>query len=243
MKDIKMINRRFLLTITLFVIYLAVVVSIIWYSYLHFPNSNVLYAVTFMLLLVTLFVTSIFRARLDSVTNTSYLIKIRKNAGDPLPIKRIKTKEFLHTYLVSNNYIMFSKQSNYFLYYRAKKDHIKKMLRGYILEIVVYIDASEKEFYLEVIDEQIQKIQDLLRKEKKKVEKLLITQIKVIDALDHKTKQRIKEIVFIRSQTGIISTINIGLHYESNQAVLLYSDTYSPSLYYNYHIEEIKKMI
>ncbi|MCD6482597.1 MAG: hypothetical protein J7K80_02495, partial [Candidatus Izimaplasma sp.] len=108
MKDIKLINRRFLLTITLFIGYLAAVVAIIWYSYLYFPNANAPYAITFMLLLVTLFVTSIFRAKIDSIINTSYLIKIRKNAGDPLKIKRLKTKEFLHTYLISNDYIMFS---------------------------------------------------------------------------------------------------------------------------------------
>ena len=138
---------------------------------------------------------------------------------------------------------MFSSDADHFLYYRAKKDHIKKMLRGYILEIVVYINNEDSEFYLSIVDEQVQKIQDMLRKDKKKVEKLLITQIKTIKELDDKTKQYIKEIVFIRSQTGIISTINVGLHYDSNKAVLLYSDTYSPSLYYKYQVEEIKNLV
>ncbi len=243
MDDLKRINRKFLGTIFGFIIYVSSIAFVIWESYLLFSKSSYAYALTFALLLITLFVTSIFRAKLDAIINMSYLVKIRKNAGEPLPIKRLKAKEFLHTYLISNNYIMFAKDSNYDLYYKVEKDHIKKMLRNYILEIVVYINDSSNEFYLESVDEQIQKLQEMLRKEKKKVEKLLITQFKAVDELDNQTKDSIKEIVFIRSQSGIISTINVGLHYKSNHAIMLYSDTYSPSLYYSYQVGEIKKML
>ncbi len=243
MDDLKRINRKFLGTIIGFIVYILGVTYLIWESYLLFSNSSYAYALTFALLLITLFVISLFRAKLDAIINMSYLVKIRKNAGEPLIIKRLKAKEFLHTYLISNNYTMFAKDVSYVMYYKVEKDHIKKMLRNYILEIVVYINDSENEFYLEIVDEQIQKLQEMLRKEKKKVEKLLITQFKAVDELNEQTKESIKEIVFIRSQSGIISTINVGLHYESNLAVLLYSDTYSPSLYYAYQVAEIKKMI
>ena len=222
MKNIKSINRRFLFTMALLIAYLALGVGIIWYVYVHYIDQSV--TVALLVLLVTLFVIAFFRAKLDSIINASYLIRIRENAGEPLPIKRIKTREFLNTYLISNDYIKFVDQTDHFLYYRTKKDHIKKMLRGYILEVVVFINQDEPEFYLVSIDEEVQKLQEMFRKEKKKVEKLLITQVKFIE-------------------TGIISTINVGLHLDSNKAVLLYSDTYNPSLYYKYHIDEIKKMV
>lgn len=241
MKNIKSINRRFLLTMATLIIYIGLSIGIIWYVYVYYINQSV--TVALIVLLITLFVISVFRAKLDSLINVSYLIRIRENAGEPLTIQRLKTKEFLNTYLINNDYIKFAESDDHFLYYRTKKDHIKKMLRGYILEIVVYINQDEPEFYIESIDEEVQKLQEMFRKEKKKVEKLLITQLKFIDNLDENVKQQIREIVFMRSQSGIISTINVGLHLDSNKAVLLYSDTYSPSLYYKYHIELIKKLV
>ena len=241
MKNVKRINRRFLFTMATLIIYLGLTVGVIWFVYVHYVSQSV--TVALLVLLISIFVVSWFRAKLDSIINASYLIKIKEHAGDPLTIKRLKTKEFLNTYLVNNDYIKFTEADNHFLYYRAKKDHIKKMLRGYILEIVIYINQDEPEFYLESIDEEIQKLQEMFRKEKKKVEKLLITQFKYVDDLDENVKQQIREIVFMRSQSGIISTINVGLHLDSNKAVLLYSDTYNPSLYYKYHIELIKKLV
>ena len=92
------------------------------------------------------------------------------------------------------------------------------------------------------VDNEINKLRDELFKEKKKNHPVN-HQIKEIDELDEKTRDMIKEILFIRTKRSIVSTINVGLHRPSKQALMLYSETYSPSLYYKYHIEQIKKII
>ena len=111
-----------------------------------------------------------------------------------------------------------------------------------MLEVVVYINKDESEFYLEIVNDEINKIKEKLSKEKKTVNRMFITQYKEVDTLDEKTKKSLSEIVFIRTRNHIISTINVGV-LDNELAVMLYSDTYSPSLYYKYHIEQIKDMI
>ena len=112
-----------------------------------------------------------------------------------------------------------------------------------MLEVVVLIHQEGDSFYLDAVDEDIHKIQQEQLKDHKKIDRMFITQIKQIDELNDETRESIKEIVFIKSSIGIISTINVGCHKPSGTAVMLYSDTYSPSLYYKYHIEQIKNII
>ena len=88
-----------------------------------------------------------------------------------------------------------------------------------------------------------QQLRDEIFKEKKKINRLIITQIKEIKELDDKTRDEIKEVIFIRTKRLIISTLNVGLFQTQKKAVMLYSDTYSPSLYYKYHLDEIKKIL
>ena len=243
MEDIKKLHRQFLVTIVTFIFVIAIIITIISLSFIKISNPNTPYLIFFSLMLVFMFLTTMFKSRIDSIINTSYLLKITQYQGKPLGINRLYSEENLRSYLNANDYIDFEQKSNHAVFYKTTKDHIKKIFRGYILEIVVYIKPDESEFYLEAVDEEINKIQEILIKNKQRVDKMLITQIKIIDELDDVTKAQLSEIVFIRAQSGIISTINVGIDLKSSKAVLLYSDDFSPSLYYTYHVEQIKKMI
>lgn len=158
-------------------------------------------------------------------------------------IKRVRSLGSLESYLRKNDFSKFAQDSTYTLFYRMKKDELKRIFRGHILEVVVYIEASQPEFYLPLVDEGVQKLQAEAIRDKMKVEKILVTQIKKVEELDEDTKKKVAEVLFLRSQSGIISTINVALHESSNQAIFLYSDTFSPSIYYTYHIEQIQAMI
>ena len=243
MKQIKRVNRQFLFSIGLLLVIIGLLIAAVWYSYIYLENTTIQFTIFLGALLITIFLSSIFRARLDSLTNLSYLLKIRLNQSDPIPIKRVRSEDLLHMYLKNNDFKLYADDYAHFLYYRAQKDTIKKMLRGFILEIVVYIKPSQNEFYLDIVDEEIEKIRETLSDDKKRAEKILITQVRTVEELDEATKDQIKEIIFLRSQSGIISTINVGLHLDSDKAVMLYSDDYSPSMYYAHHVEQIKKMV
>lgn len=243
MSDIKKINRQFLIALLSFlgIVILLIVGDLL--AYLYIENANITYPIYLSTLLILLFLTSHYQNTLDQITNMSYLIKIRANEAKPISIKNLKSIDAAGIILRENGYECFISDNTYSLYYKIEYDHIKKIFRNYILTIFIVLKNKNAEFYLERVDAEVNKLRDQQFKAKKRVTHLIITQIKEIDSLDDKTKEAIKEIVFIRTKRFLISTINIGLHRSSQQAVMLYSDTYSPSLYYKYQIEEIKKII
>ncbi len=140
-------------------------------------------------------------------------------------------------------YTLFSDDEMHTFYYRLKKDEIKQVFRGYMFEVVVFIKDTADEFFLDIVDEEVQKLYAEFSKDKKRVDKMLITQIREIEDLNDVEKEKVKQIVFIRTRQGIISTINVAIVPSAKTAVMLYSDKYSPSMYYTYHVDQIRKMI
>ncbi len=242
-KDVKKINRQFLFTMILFILFIVLIVAIILIVDRYVKNSNYVYTILFTLFIIIIYVISVFRRKFYEITNISYLLKIRNKPGKALIMKHSRNMSSFQNYLKRKGFIKFRATQTHTIFYKAHKDHIKKIFRNYILEVVIILPSDIEAFYIDEVDEDIAKIQHNQINNKQKIEKMLITQIKPISDMNDLTKDAIKEIVFIKTKVGIVSTINIGLHYPSNQAIMLYSDEYSPSLYYKYHIDEIKDII
>lgn len=243
MSDVQRINRKFLFALISFVSYVLFVLAFIIFSGYIIPNETLVLVLDVVLLFGSLFVASVFKTKFDQLTNISYIIKIRENPAEPLPMNHTKTLDYYKGYLQSQDYLLYSHDKQHALYYRLTKDNIKKMFSRYMLEVVVVVFMKSDTFFLDIVDSEVGKIQQMYLQEHKTIDRMLMTQIKEIDDLDEKTRDSIKEIVFFRTRVGIISTINVGLHIPTKTAVMLYSDTYSPSLYYKHHIEQIKKII
>lgn len=200
-----------------------------------------LYFITIMVALTL--VLGIIKSRIDRITNESYMVKINANPGPPLDVKRAHNLNGLRTHLISKDFVQYANDSQHALFYRARKDDIKKMLKGYTLEVVVYTTKIEPEFYLSIVDEEVQLIREKLHNEKKNIQQMLITQIKQVDTLTQDVKEKTSEIFFMRLKRMVVSTINVAVDLSTDKAVMLYSDEYSPSLYYKKHIDFIKKII
>merc|ERR1711879_192946 len=99
---------------------------------------------------------SLLRNRINYVTNESYLVRIKDNPAGPVSAKRAHNPNTLKTYLLSKDFELYTTDSAHSLYYRTEKDQVKKMFRGYTLEIVVYTSKIEPEFYLDIVDEEVQ---------------------------------------------------------------------------------------
>lgn len=239
---IKKLDRKFLVTIILYVTYFVGGIVLFVYGYFKIGGGNLLITGLFVFLLVSLFVTSWASNRLNYISNLSYATKISSNSGDPLKISRVNNTKKLYQYLEEHEFTKYRNDDSHYLFYRLTKDTIKKAFSFYMLEVVVYINKDEIDFYLDQVNDEIDEIKDIFFKDKKVINRLFVTQFKEVDTLDEKTKKDIAEIVFIRTKHHIISTINVGI-FNDELAVMLYSDTYSPSLYYKYHIEQIKDML
>ena len=237
----KQVNRQFLRWLIGFI--LIILISVGGGILILFTDmdDNYKYIFFFVILIVLIFITGYFRNRLEQITNHAYIIKIHEAPGEPIKTyhgslesveKRVVKKDFKLSF--SNNRCK--------LYYRVSRDTIRKTRKRFMLEVVVVV-LKGSEFFLDEVNDQIDKLQSEQHKAKVKIDKLFVTQIKEVKEMTEETKTKIKEIAFIRSQNGVISIVNVGLHFDSEQAIMLYSDTYRPSLYYEYHINLIKDII
>lgn len=239
---IKQVNRKFLTTITLYVLFFVIGIGLLAYGYFETGGGNFFVTSIFTFFLISIFITAYTSNRLNYLMNMSYILKISHNSSDPLQITRVNNTQSFYKYLENNDFKKFKNDSSHYLFYRVTKDTIKRVFSKYMMEVIVYINKDETEFYLDQVNQEINDLKDKFLAEKQVINKLFITQYKEIDDLDEKTKKDISEIVFLRTKHDIVSTINVGI-FNSELAVMLYSDTYTPSLYYTYHIEQIKDMI
>ena len=243
MNDVDRINQQFL---NLFLIYIAVLIGLIIgviVSFVFIANIDIAYGILLLVLVAMIIVTGLFKNKFDQITHMSYLIKIRTSQGEPLAINHMQSFPEVQSVFRKYDYERYQDNETYTIYYKLDKDPIKQIFRNYMLTVMVLIKNRNAEFYLDRVDKEINKLRDEIFKEKKKINRLIITQIKEIKELDDKTRDEIKEVIFIRTKRLIISTINVGLFQAQKKAVMLYSDTYSPSLYYKYHLDEIKNIL
>ena len=163
MDDLKKINRRFLTNLFLFIgiIIVAVVVGIL--SFFFIPQ-DIAYLIWFILLVVLMIISGIFRGRLDELTNFSYIIRIRANAGPPL--HTAKNLKDLERVLQNNGYEMKGNSKSYVLFYRVTKDDIKRIFKRFMLEVVVL--SKTNAFFIEDVDKDIDSLHAELHKLKKK---------------------------------------------------------------------------
>lgn len=181
--------------------------------------------------------------RFEYITSKKNQLSIMMHPAEPL--ERVRTLNLFGfiQYLLDNEFKRFVDRRTYSVYYRSLKDPVRKTRRRKLLEIVVIIDEIANEFYLEGLDEDIEKIKEKALLEKVKFDSIIITQYRMVREIDEKTKEQLKENIFLKNRYGVYSVINIALDDHSKKAVFLYSTEYTPSLYYKYQIEEISKAV
>lgn len=244
MNDIQRINRRFLILFVSFLILVAsavigMIVASIWIA-----DGNIQYVVYFSILLAMIIIISLYKTAFDRISHLAYLVKIRHFQGQPLEMKHSQNDVLLEQKLRQMGFSRLMMDKKHQTFYKVSRDEIKnRLLKRFILEVVVLISDDVNEFYLEEVDHDIQRIQQQELNEQRKIDRMMITQVRRFQNINDDMKDQIKEIVFVNHNGGIISTINIGLHQPSNQALLLYGDPYFPSLYYKYHVDQIKTMM
>ncbi len=243
MDELKRINKQFTRT---YLIYIGVFIGFVGLAILLgfiITDNNLEYLVFLLLIVILMIVSVYFKSYLDRIQNVSYLIRLMKNASDPLELNHMQELPIFEAYARQKGFSLYAQGKQHKVFYKVDKDHIRSVSRKYILQVIVLLDKNEPIFFSDKADDDINKLSQELLNKRMKVSRLLITQVKPIDELDESTKNALKEIVFYRSKREIISVINVGIHKPSNKAVMLYSDTYSPSLYYKYHVEQLKTLV
>ena len=71
----------------------------------------------------------------------------------------------------------------------------------------------------------------------------MVTQYKNINEFNDEERKSINEIIFIKTDKHLVSTINVGILESPQIALMLVAKKYRPSLYYDLHIEDIKQIL
>jgi hypothetical protein len=243
MDELKRINQQFTRTYVLYLLVFIAFGALAVLSGILIDDSNLQFLVFLLLIILLMVVSVFFKSYLDRIQNVSYIMRIMRNASGPIELNHMKEIPIFEAYARQKGFILYSHGETFKVFYKAEKDHINRLRRRYILEVLVVLNPSEPIFFSEKADNEINKLNQELLKKKMKVSRMLVSQIKPIDELTESTKQALKEIVFYRSKREIISVINVALDKHSNKAIMLYSDTYNPSLYYKHHVDQLKSLI
>ena len=184
MNELKKINRKFFrnLMIMVGIIVAAIVGLVLVYS--NIEDENIRFPVALLVFIGLIVGGGLFKNKLDRITNMAYLIRIRENQAEPLPIHKLKDFNSTVDLFRKNGFQTYQKNETYTIYYKCELDHIKQIFRNNILTVMVLINNKNTDFYLNRVDDEINKLRDELFKDKKKVNRVIITQIKEIDDLN-----------------------------------------------------------
>jgi hypothetical protein len=240
MKELKRINLKFISMIILLLLTFVVFLGVIYFAS---QLEQYFFVVFFLDVLLALWIFVFLRNQIYIIINQKYYQNIINNLGEPLPVNRAFNQQVFSKNLKHLGFLKFSQNNSYTIYYRTSKDPIKKIFRGYLLEVIVYTSLNENEFYLEQIDDELDHIVLNAKKQGERVTHTLMTITKPVFSLTDDVKSKLNETFFLKTNNMVFSTINIALDQSTSKAVFIYSDSYSPSLYYNHHIELIKKSI
>ena len=170
----KKINQSFYLTIITTLAIVAGTVYLFFVLLKKYPNNGIIYGLLFLVLFLFLFLFTYVQVVTESliIRKNNYLI--RENQEPPKDASIAFDTNIFKKNVLDKGFIIHTEQPSFTVLYICDKDHIKKIFKHHLLQVVVVINEKENEFYLEELDEEIEKLKDQLYKAKKMIIIILI---------------------------------------------------------------------
>lgn len=232
---------------TLLFFYILIILSFIFVTaviYIYI-SSEWKYIIIFFNLIVLVYLSYVFKKRIYTLIHRNYIKKIKEDVIDPVELKAKISNQDLERAIIKNEYKEYFSNSKIKLFIKIKKDEkIRKVFKHYILYVAIIILNPKLEYYQRKADEIINDIQYKSQtRDKKRIDRILITQYKKINQFDDEERKSINEIIFIKTDKHLVSTINVGILESPQIALMLVAKKYRPSLYYDLHIEDIEQIL
>lgn len=223
------------------IILCIVILSVLSYIYLPTQWS---YFWIFIALLILLFVSYFFKKKLFTIIHENYLHHIQSQVIDPIEIQSTLNYEYLYSQYKKLDYTLHYHDQDIVVFTKISADKIRKVFAHHILYVAVFNLKDSHSFYHPKVDDMINSIQHKSQtQDKKRVDRLLISQYKMFETFNESSRQQINEIIFIKTDKHIVSTINIGIFNKEHVALMLASKSYTPSLYYTNHVDELLHLL
>lgn len=236
----KKYHKKFLKTYISYIVFIIATISVAILSYI-FVQSEWSYVLIFSLLFLLLAMSYRFKKSLYLIIHESYIENIKEDVMDPIELNDQIDMVSIQRKLLKDGYDLTYTGNDYVLLTKIVKDaYIRKIFQHHILYVAMIAFDDKATFYQQKVDDIINEIQFKSQTEdKKRIDRLLISQYKPIKTFNDQERQRVNEIIFIKTDKHIVSTINIGIVESPHIALMLASKTYRPSSYYQLHIDTI----
>ena len=226
-----------------FVLILIIAISVGLLTYIYM-NSNWSFFIIFILLIMLTFFAYYFKKKLYIIIHQNYIFQIRADVLDPIEINKNVTFDTLYEVYKSLHYKLHYHDKQLVVFTHIVHDPIRKVFAHHILNVAVFNLTNKSSFYQEKTDDIINDIQfNSQSKDKKRIDRILITQYQIFDEFTEEVRNQINEILFVKTEKHLVSTINVGVFVHDQIALMLASKLYSPSIYYRLQVDEILHVI
>jgi hypothetical protein len=239
MNSKKVIQKRNQIFASFVVIMIILVTAIILVAILV-DDSNIRSLINILLIIVLLGTSLAYRNVLLGYTNMAKIAKVVLSQSKSLPFKHnpIKNPKILK----QRGFQLYTFSDSYDIYYKIDIDKSLKVKSIRMLYLVLLLKNSDVDFYDKRMHVDIQKLESTFKK-REIPSKYIITAFKPYNSIDNKALTDIAEVVCYQDKRQFYSQINVGLNDEDKKAYFLYSDTYSPTMYYKLGVDFIKDII
>lgn len=235
--DVKKIyHKKFLTTYITYILLIIATFTVAILSYVYIQSQWV-YVLIFSLLFMLVVMSYRFKKSLYLIIHQSYIQNIQADVIEPLELQDHVTMTAIQKKLLKEGFQLHYTDHDYVVLTKIEKDeHIRKVFQHHILYVSVMMFQDDGKYYQPKVDELINNIQfQSQTQDKKRIDRLLITQYKPVQTFNDQERERINEIIFIKTERHIVSTINVGILEQPHIALMLVSKTYQPSSYYDLH--------
>ncbi len=227
----------------LFITYTVIIVGSIVALLVSPIDTNITLSIVLILLIAMIGGVFFFRPRIMFHTESIQYYRLKERQGPPLKLKKSPaTKDFYDTLRQYNFEPGFS--SNEFTIFKwYAKDSKQPVIKRPMLVIYVMIHESSMSFQSPKIIKEINRLENALYKEKKKITNYTVFVVKSGLTLTTDIRNACDYVTFSKVRSRSIININAFYEIQTKSLYFLYSDTFTPNLYYQYGVDLLKKLV
>lgn len=227
----------------LLIIYTILSVGLISSIFLLPINED--YKMSIAIVLIILYMVGLmkFKPRLAYHLEELQFHKLKKTQGPKIfSLLSPDSEDFMNN-LINHDYKEFFESKDFTLLSKYVKNKKQIVLKRPMLMVVAIIHNRNIDFHSKQIVQEINRHEDALYKKKQKIFNYMVFIIKSGKTLDPKVQDSCDFITLSKKGNRSIVTINAFYETDHKTYYFLYSNEYSPNVYYSYAVDQLNTYI
>jgi len=223
--------------------YLFVSIAVIVLLFLSSLTTDKKLSLLLVVLILMLFLAFWFKPRFYYYTQQIKYLNLKKLKNPPLKISSFNLNQIFLAKLTKNAYQIFTDNDRFLVFHRYTQDNDAYVTKKTMLEILIFIKDTTISFQADQINKTINLIEDDYAKKKIKYTNYSIIEIKHSKKVDEANINEVDNITFDVESGRHISVILVYIDQCQQEAHFLYSDLFTPNIYYSYAVNLVKEIL